>query len=201
MHGTVNMHLCMFTVSNYKFFLCTYMKPSRNVPGRFSSIRKSSGFTLIEILVVIGIVAVLAAIVIVAINPARQFAQARNSQRQANVAVLLNAIGQRLADNKGVFAGGSPNCPGLNPTTDYRIAKTSSSGSNDIDLSCLTPTYIPSALPYDPSVSGAYWTSSTDYNTEYHVMLDTQGRYTVSAPGALTETALGGNPPAITVTR
>lgn len=177
------------------------MRPTRKVPGRFCVNRKCSGFTLIEVLVVIGIVAVLAAIVIVAINPARQFAQARNSQRQANVAVLLNAIGQRLADNKGVFSGGTPNCPALSPTVDYRIAKTGSSGSSDIDLSCLTPTYIPSALPFDPSVSGAYWTGATDYNTEYHVMLDAQGRYTISALGALTETALGANPPAITVTR
>lgn len=177
------------------------MKSTRKVPGRFCGSRKSSGFTLIEILVVIGIVAVLAAIVIVAINPARQFAQARNSQRQANVTVFLNAIGQRLADNRGIFSGGTPNCPALNPTTDYRIAKVSVPGPNDIDLSCLTPTYIPSALPYDPSVVGAYFTSSADYNTEYHVMLDAQGRYTVSAPGALSETALGSNPPAITVTR
>ena len=47
----------------------------------FSS--KKKGFTLIEILVVIGIMAVLATIVIIAINPAKQFAQARNADRTA----------------------------------------------------------------------------------------------------------------------
>jgi len=162
---------------------------------------KGSGFTLIEILVVIGIVAVLAAIVIVAINPARQFAQARNSQRESNVNTLLNAIGQRLADNKGVFAGGTPNCPTLTVGTDYRIAKVTPAGANDIDLSCLTPTYIPASLPYDPSVAGAKWVSATDYNTEYHVVADAQGRYTVSAPGAGIETAISATPPTISSTR
>ncbi len=53
---------------------------------------KQSGFTLIEILVVIGIIAILAAVVIIAINPARQFAQARDTQRQSNTNTILNAV-------------------------------------------------------------------------------------------------------------
>ena len=163
---------------------------------------KGSGFTLIEILVVIGIVAALAAIVIVAINPARQFAQARNSQRQSNVNTILNAVGQRLADNKGVFAGGTPNCPVLTAGVTYRIASGTPVVPGDIiDLSCLTPTYIPAALPFDPSAVGARFVSVSDYNTGYSIELDAQGRYTVRAPGASLETAISATPPEISVTR
>ena len=50
------------------------------------------GFTLIELLVVIGILAVLLAITLIAINPAKQFAQANNTQRSSDVNTLLNAI-------------------------------------------------------------------------------------------------------------
>src|SRR3990167_1392999 len=83
----------------------------------------SKGFTLIEILIVLGIIAILAGIVIIAINPSKQFAQARNAQRQSNVEQILNAIGQRMADNKGTFEGSFTansveyKCPTLGATT------------------------------------------------------------------------------------
>jgi type IV pilus assembly protein PilA len=158
--------------------------------------KKARGFTLIEILVVIGIIAVLAAIVIIAINPARQFAQARNSQRESNVNTILNAIGQNMADNKGVFT-----CSG----SDYEITDVAGgvvikNGAVKADLAaCLVPTYIPSAMPFDPSLTGAKWTSVTDYNTEYTVVASTTGRVTVCAPG-YDEDALG-NPGSFCLTR
>lgn len=143
--------------------------------------KNRQGFTLIELLIVIAIIAILAAGVIIALNPARQFANARNSQRWSHLNSLLSAIQQNIADNKGIFtcaAGALPNTATVMQAT----------GGYDI-CSCLTPTYM-SSLPFDPSVSGALFTSCTTYNTGYTIAIAaTTNRITVAAPGAeLTQT-------------
>ncbi len=148
--------------------------------------KEAEGFTLIEILVVIGMIAILATIVIIAINPARQFAQGRNTQRTSNVQTLLNAIGQRIADNKGVFEGNVPGTTQTCPTIPA-VATNISSAAGDSDLNCLTPTYIPTGVPFDPKVGS--WTDASNYDTKYSVAVDANGRITVKAPNAeLSET-------------
>jgi type IV pilus assembly protein PilA len=152
----------------------------KNVYGQ---VRK--GFTLIEILVVIGIIAILAAIVIIAINPAKQFAQARNTQRESNVSTILNAVGQNIADNKGIFGG---TCGNLLPvsTASSSINVSGGTSAGNIDLSCLTPTYIPSSIPTDPSATAGVATG-------YFISVDAVGRVMVCAPSHA-EPAITPNP-------
>ncbi len=67
---------------------------------------KKAGFTLIELLIVIGIIAILAAAVIIAINPGRQFQQARNASRWSHMNSIVNAVYSYAISEGGTF----PDC-------------------------------------------------------------------------------------------
>src|SRR4051812_16867773 len=132
------------------------------------------GFTLIELLVVIGILAVLLAITLIAINPAKQFAQANNTKRRSDVNAILNSINQYMADNKGVLPTGIT-------TTTQTISNTGA------DLcAALVPVYI-AALPVDPQTNNGTPVQqagcSSAYTTNYQVVQSaSSARITVTAP-------------------
>ena len=78
------------------------------------------GFTLVELLVTIAIMGILAAIIIVAINPAKQLGDARNTQRKFDVNTFLNAYGQYAVDHEGFF---QPNdIDGISLLSDCRVS-------------------------------------------------------------------------------
>ncbi len=130
------------------------------------------GFTLIELLIVIGIIAILAAVVIVALNPGRQFAQARNTQRSSNVNTILNGIGQYMADKNGTV----PSTITATPTEICQTGAASCVGL--IDLSVLTASEIYlSRIPIDPQ-------ASTTNGVGYAVWKSVNNRISVTALGA-----------------
>lgn len=146
--------------------------------------KTSKAFTLIELLVVIGILAILLAIVLVAINPARQFAQANNTQRSSNVNSILNAVHQFAADNNGTSPAGID-------TNVKTIMAPVTDATTQVDLCAdLVPTYI-ADLPLDPTdgtenpAASVCTDASAEYNTGYTIVSSaTDNRVTVAAPSA-----------------
>lgn len=156
----------------------------------------TAGFTLVEILITIGIIALLAGIVLVAINPARQFAQGRNTQRSAHINAVLNAIGQYQVDHQGDIPEDIPS------GNDESDAEEISSAAADI-CEDIVPVYM-AALPVDPSVGDEVVEEDScgEYATGYQVYRDSgTGRITVIAPLALDEEALGEDVKLLKVTR
>ena len=135
---------------------------------------QNRAFTLVELLVVIGIVGILLAITLVAINPARQFAQANNAKRSADVNAILNAITQLKVDNRGIYPSTVPSVGGT---------ATSLNATNFTSLCSAVVTDYIAEFPQDPTYPGAIFTDCANFETGYTIS-ETDGRVTVAAPGA-----------------
>jgi prepilin-type N-terminal cleavage/methylation domain-containing protein len=72
--------------------------------------KKNSGFTLVELLVVIGVIGVLSSLVIVSLNSAR--GKANDSRRLADIKQLKAAINLYANDNNGNYPNSGAVCIG-----------------------------------------------------------------------------------------
>jgi prepilin-type N-terminal cleavage/methylation domain-containing protein len=139
------------------------------------------GFTLIELMLVIAIIATLSISVFVALNPVKRFADARDSRRVTDVETILTAIHQYIVDNKGALPTGlTTNMAEVQLGTSASGCTISTGGCNSAAAACVnlnTPLakYI-SAIPLDP-------TSGTAAKTGYDVIVDSNNIVTVKACG------------------
>ena len=137
------------------------------------------GFTLFELMIAVAIVAIIAGVAFMVINPAQQLAQSRNSERLLNLQTIMNAVRQNIADQGNEsFACAS----GPLPTSTARMTSVAGAGNYNI-APCLVPAYL-YTLPFDPSASSSHYDSNTDYDLGYNIAIASSGQVTVSAPYA-----------------
>ncbi len=154
---------------------------------------KKRGFTLLELLIVIGILAVLAGVMIFILNPAETLRKARDSQRLSDLATLKSALGIYMssaaspqidgtsgtANDKCLGGGGTKTIYWSNATSGANTSTTNSgfdafsvstsgvitgSGWVPVNLSSLSGGSPISAMPIDPSnTTSSVATSSLVY--------------------------------------
>jgi len=175
--------------------------------------KNRKGFTLVELIIVIAVIAVLAGAIFVAIDPARRLHEARNAQRWSDVTTMLDAVVKYQADNSGTHLTAIANmtadryviigtteddqtlCAEETSAADACANGTGGGGTTDcIDLSDLGSNYL-ATVPYDPLNGSAA-------DTSYYIGKDSNGAITIGSCDEEGEDAGGtGTPPTIELTR
>lgn len=83
--------------------------------------RSKKGFTLVELLVVIAVIAILFAVILIAINPAQRFKDSRNTRRLSDVRSISDSVSTYITDRRGTYPAEIPDnfCIGTKQATDF----------------------------------------------------------------------------------
>jgi type IV pilus assembly protein PilA len=176
------------------------------------STRVKTAFTLVELLIVIAILAVLAAAVVIVLNPAELLAQARDSQRITDLKTLKDAIDIFVVDNPSASLGTeetvyislpdtSTTCANIslpalpagwtyNCVTTANLRNTDGTGWVPLNLgSIFGGTPIP-YLPLDPgndAVTGHYYTYTMGGSYELTALLEAEKSFGMKDGGRYVE--------------
>lgn len=141
----------------------------------------TKGFTLIELLVVMAIMGVLFSTVVVAVNPARQLARARDTSRETHIYGILGAIFEYQAEHGG-------DLPETATQTFPTTATCIGTGVGCFDLANagdsgeeIVPVYL-AELPEDPRPEDETCPGDQT-NTCYEIWVDANGRLHATATG------------------
>jgi prepilin-type N-terminal cleavage/methylation domain-containing protein len=163
--------------------------------------KNKSAFTLVELIIVIAIIAILAAAIFVAIDPARRLHESRNARRRSDISTIVDAIKTNQADNNGDLYS---NVASLRTDYYYQIGITgdgcartcvgNQTETNCLDLTAIGSTYL-TKVPFDPK-------GGSDELSGYVLKKDAYNAITVIACDAESEGAGGsGAIPDISTTR
>ena|SRR3989344_1396260 len=111
---------------------------------------KQKSFTLIELLIVIAILGVLAAAVMVAVNPTKRTGQARDTQRKSDLSQIVSALEAYYAFKANYPNPYSPNPVDIDSSTECWIKNLELCAGNPFALYELIKNQDIKRLPYDP---------------------------------------------------
>ncbi len=165
------------------------------------------GFTLLELLIVIGILAILATTVVLVLNPAEMLRQARDSQRLSDLRTINSALGLWMVTSATTTMIATTTCtfgsvgPGNVACQLNQVTTVAGAGwVNNVNF-----TFIPggsplSRLPLDPmnnvaGVSGLYYAFSSNTTSTYELNANMESeKYMKGGPGDVeSNTKDGGN--------
>jgi prepilin-type N-terminal cleavage/methylation domain-containing protein len=130
------------------------------------------GLTLIELLLTIAILAILASIAIIVLNPPKGAPEVRDARRLQHATSILDAVYRYANDHDGL----PPGIPLGEPGEICRFRKTCNGIPGAVHLDVLMEGYL-TVIPIDPGVSRGE-------GTGYFIVQSSGGLVTVSAPSA-----------------